>query len=243
MKNKLKFLILLCITSLIVSCSEDDSSPTLIKEFTVTDADGNVYNTITIGNQVWMLENLKTTKYNDGTAITEWIFGMDWASLNNQLAQYQWANTNDLNNVNDTELPFDYYGAMYNHFAIESGKLAPEGWRIPSMQDFIELENYLVANGFETKIALALKSESGWSASSVNGTNTTKFNGLPNGYVTSVGTATASEIICSWATSDVAEGNLNSSLTRKWVQLYNEPTILYSDTSITLGVGIRCIKN
>ena len=66
---------------------------------------------------------------------------------------------------------------------------------------------------------------------------------MPNGYVAAGGTITASESICSWVTPDVSDGATNSSLKRKWVQLLDEPTIFYSDTSIALGAGIRCIKN
>lgn len=190
-----------------------------------------------------MLENLRTTTYNDGIPIIEWVFGMDWGSLPNQQGLYQWANTSDINNIVDFEMPFDYYGAFYNHFAIEAGKLAPDGWRIPSQQDFVALDNYLNTNGYSGNVATTLKSDSGWSDFSGEGTDAIGFNGLPNGYVAGGGTATASEIICSWVTSNVADGETNSSLTRKWVQLFDGPTIFYSDTSIVLGAGIRCIKN
>jgi hypothetical protein len=88
-----------------------------------------------------------------------------------------------------------------------------------------------------------LKSDSGWSDFSGNGTNAIDFNGLLNSYAAAAGTATASESVCSWVTSDVADGATNSSLPRKWVQLSDGPTIFYSETSIVLGAGIRCIKN
>lgn len=243
MKKLLQITILALSTFLFMQCSSDNDDNTEQEPTTVTDIEGNVYNTIKIGNQTWMLENLKTTTYNDGTPITEWIFGMDWGSLPNQQGLFQWANTSDLNNIVDFELPFDYYGALYNHFSIETGKLAPDGWRIPSQQDFIALENYLNNNGYTGNVATALKSDSGWSDFSGNGTNAIGFNALPNGYAAAGGTATASESISSWITSDVADGATNSSLTRKWVQLTDEPTIFYSDTSIVLGAGIRCIKN
>jgi uncharacterized protein (TIGR02145 family) len=226
--------VLLLVLSLFISCSDDDNNQQ--EPTTVTDIDGNVYNTITIGNQTWMLENLKVTTFNDGTPITLYEFSMDWLNLNNPQSLYQWANTDDLNNAIDFELPFDYYGAMYNHLALESGKLAPEGWRIPTTQDFIELEAYLNANGYAGIEATSLKSDSGWLSSSGNGTNEIGFNGLPNGYVSAVGTPTASEIICTWATSDV-ESNF-----RSVVQLFDESEILYSNNSILLGAGVRCIK-
>ena len=243
MTRFLKFSLLALSLCLVFNCSDDDNNSTEDEPTTVTDIDGNVYNTIVIGNQTWMLENLKVTTYNDGTPITEWVFGDDWGSLNDQQDYYQWADTADLNNSVDEELPFDYYGAMYNHFAIESGKLTPDGWRIPSQQDFLDLENYLNTNGFAGNVATALKSESGWSQFSVSGTNASGFNGLPNGYISAGGTATAAESICSWVTADVADGAVNSSLTRKWVQLFDESDIIYSDTSIILGAAIRCIKN
>ena len=166
-------LLILLIAFTFIKCSSDDNEelepePELV---TVTDIDGNVYNTITLGNQTWMLENLKVTTFNDGTPIAQWAFGESWGSLNDQQALYQWANTNDLNDVVDFELPFDYYGAMYNHFAIESGKLAPEGWRIPTVEDFEALESYLVFTGYAGNIATALKSDSGWSEFSGAGTD------------------------------------------------------------------------
>jgi uncharacterized protein (TIGR02145 family) len=223
-------------------CSEDDNVPNEEPVITVTDSDGNVYNTIKVGNQTWMLENLKTTTFNDGTPITEHLFGMDWGDLPNQTAQYQWADTSDLKNVVDEELPFDFYGAMYNHWAIESGKLAPEGWRIPSQSDFEELENYLSENGFENQKASALKSSTGWLPSSGNGTNAIGFNGLPNGYINAFGGATLGQGICTWATTNVNTTVPLGSRTRVLVQLFDTENILYGDNAIQLGSGIRCIK-
>lgn len=212
------------------------------QELQIKDADGNVYNTVTIGNQTWMLENLKTTSFNDGTPITAHINGTSWSSLNNQQPLYKWADTSDLSNIIDEELPFDYYGAMYNHWAIESGKLAPNGWRIPTQQDFKELEEYLLNNGYANEIVSALKSHSGWNASSGNGTNAIGFNSLPNGYVNIFGTPTLAEGICTWATTDINSDLPLGSRTRVLVQLFKNENILFSDNSISIGSGIRCIK-
>jgi uncharacterized protein (TIGR02145 family) len=212
-----------------------------IENETLTDADANVYNTIKIGEQTWMLENLKTTKFNDGTPITEYTFdihGINWLNLNSPEALYQWASTNDLNDVHEDDLPFDYYGAMYNHFAIASGKLAPVGWRIPSVQDYLELENYLSINGFAGNEALTLKSSTGWLAFSKNGTDAVGFKGLPNGYINAFGGPTLAEGVCTWATTD----NNDSNNTRMMVQLFEENTIMYSENAIQIGAGIRCIK-
>ena len=229
-------------TIICFSCSKDDNVQKEESKLTVTDVDGNIYNTITIGNQTWMLENLKTTTFNDGTPITEHLFGMDWGDLPNQTAQYQWADTSDLNNIIDEELPFDFYGAMYNHWAIESGKLAPEGWRIPSKADFRELENYLSEKGFENQEASTLKSSTGWLLSSGNGTNAVKFNGLPNGYINAFGGPTLGQGICTWATTNVNTQLPLGSRTRVLVQLFDTENILYDDNAIQIGAGIRCIK-
>jgi len=228
---------------LLLNCSNDNDDNPEPEETTVTDIDGNVYNTIKIGNQTWMLENLKVATFNDGTPITEYVFGMDWGDLPDQIPQYQWADTSDLNNVVDEELPFYFYGAMYNHWALESGKLAPEGWRIPTQSDFEQLEAYLSNNGFENNEATALKSSSGWLPSSGNGTDAIGFKGLPNGYINAFGGPTLGQGICTWATANVNTDIPLGSRTRVLVQLFNSANILYGDNSIRIGAAVRCIKN
>lgn len=239
---KLFLRIIILFTLITFGCTEDDNTAGAESTLTATDVDGNIYTTIIIGNQTWMLENLKTTTLNDGTPITEHISGMDWGDLPNQVAQYQWADTSDLNNVFDEELPFDFYGAMYNHWAIESGKLAPEGWRIPSQADFEELENYLSENGYENQEVSALKSATGWLPSSGNGINAIGFNGLPNGYINAFGGPTLGQGICTWATTNVNTELPLASRTRVLVQLFDTENILYGNNAIQLGSGIRCIK-
>jgi uncharacterized protein (TIGR02145 family) len=244
MNKRIQLLSLFFITLFLFSCGDDFDDKIITPQTeseTVTDADGNIYNTIKIGDQTWMLENLKTTKFNDGETITEYTFdthGSNWHNAGSEEALYQWALTDDLNNVYTEALPYDYYGAMYNHYAIESGKLAPTGWRIPTQQDFITLENHIAINGVSGNEATALKTTFGWLSSSGNGTNLFGFNGLPNGYVNAFGGSTASEIICAWATI-----NVNTiSNTRTSVNLFDENTILYAEDAIQIGHGIRCIK-
>lgn len=237
MKSIIKLTLLLLLI-LNFGCSNDDDGLNEGPIITVTDADGNIYNTITVGNQIWMLENLKSTKYNDGTPINKFVFGDDWHNGNTKIDYYQWADTFDLNKLFDEELPFDYYGAMYNHFAIASGKLAPKGWRIPTIQDFQELENYLSKNGQSGTEAEALKTTTGWLDSSGNGTDAIGFKGLPNGYINAFGGPTLGAGICTWATSAV---NIQNG-TRTSINLFDEKTMMYSNNAIQIGAGIRCIK-
>lgn len=231
---------------LFFSCSKDDKgTEPQVENETLVDVDGNVYHTIKMGNQIWMLENLKTTKYNDGTPITFYTledFGINWGSINDEIGHYQWASTEDFNNAVEEDLPFDYYGAMYNHFAIESGKLAPEGWRIPSVADFEELESFLAGEGHAGNEATVLKTETGWLPSVGGGTNLYGFNALPNGYVSAQGSATFGQGICTWVTTDVNSVNPGSK-TRMMLSLYDQGTFQYKENAIQIGAAIRCIKN
>jgi uncharacterized protein (TIGR02145 family) len=102
---------------LIDSCKKEDEKET------VSDFDGNTYNTVTIGVQVWMKENLKTTTFNDGTPISEVTDFTDWFNLTTP--GYCWYD-------NDKEKYKETYGALYNYYAVETGKLCPTGWHVPT---------------------------------------------------------------------------------------------------------------
>lgn len=104
---------------------------------TVTDIDGNVYTTVVIGTQTWMVENLKTTKYKDGTAIPNLTDGGGWAA--DTTGAYCWYD-NDIDNKTD-------YGALYNWYAVDNAHgLAPEGWHIPTKDEMDTLITYLGGN-------------------------------------------------------------------------------------------------
>jgi len=251
MKKLIQLALLALFTLFVFQCSDDDTiipQPEAEPE-TIVDADGNIYETIEMGNQIWMLENLKTTKYNDGTPITQYTFdvhGINWAATGSQFNSvgfYQWPDTSDLNDVVDEELAFDAYGAMYNYFALESGKLAPEGWRIPTEADFIALENFLSNDGNAGNEATVLKSTTGWLSSVENGTDLYGFNALPNGYINGFGGPTFANGVCTWATSDIIDPGLGvSALQRKTVQLMDNGAIAYFNNPMQIGAGVRCIK-
>jgi uncharacterized protein (TIGR02145 family) len=107
---------------------------------TVTDADGNIYTTVKIGNQVWTVENLKTTKYNNGRPIPLASENSEWNDRSSPA--FCWF-ANDIRNKKK-------YGALYNWHAVNTGKLAPEGWHVPTDSEWTELENYLIANGYNS---------------------------------------------------------------------------------------------
>lgn len=173
--------ILTVILVVIVGCAKKQDDPFIPDPGTVKDADGNVYHTVVIGTQVWMAENLKTTKFNDGTPITN--IKEDTAWYNATVAAYCWYN-------NDTVFR-NIYGGLYNFAAVNTGKLAPVGWRVASKEDLDQLIAYL--GGFE-KAGGKLKStgtvEDGtglWIAPNIGATNSSGFTALPNGMRNSSG--------------------------------------------------------
>lgn len=152
----------------------------------VKDADGNKYNTVKIGDQVWMVENLKTTRYNDSTEIPNVTNNVEWSNLT----------TGSYCNYDNLESNGEIYGRLYNWYAVNTGKLAPKGWHVPTDDDWTILENYLIAKGYNydgtkegNKIAKSLCAKTNWVFSSEAGTpgaapennNSTGFSALPRG--------------------------------------------------------------
>ncbi len=141
-----------------------------VKYGSVSDIDGNTYNTINIGTQTWMVRNLKTTKYNDGTPIPV-VFDPDsWNSLSAPACC--WLNNDPARRVT--------YGILYNWFAVGTGKLCPAGWHVPSDAEWSRLTDFL---GGENIAGGKLK-ESGnshWLSPNTGATNETHFFALPGG--------------------------------------------------------------
>ena len=99
----------------------------------ISDSDGNTYGTVAIGSQCWITENLKTTKYNDGVDIPEVGDNNDWKDLNS--GAYSWYENNSSNK--------NTHGALYNFYSVQSNKLCPSGWRVPSDNDWYLMEDLL----------------------------------------------------------------------------------------------------
>ena len=137
----------------------------------VKDIDGNKYKTVKIGNQIWLSENLKATTYNDGTAIPLVKSYDAWAELSTPA--YCWYNNDSTNK--------EVYGALYNWYAVNTKKLCPEGWHVPSDEEWTELRTYLGENG-NAGLVLKESGTSHWKSPNSDASNTTGFTGLPGGY-------------------------------------------------------------
>lgn len=138
----------------------------------LTDIDGNVYKTIKIGTQLWMKENLKTTKYNDGTLIPNVTDNTQWGKLTT--GAYCWYN-------NDAETHKNPYGALYNWHTIETGKLCPKGWHVSSDKEWTTLMDYL--GGYEMSGGKLKDADTTyWRSPNKGATNESGFTALPGGY-------------------------------------------------------------
>ena len=201
---------------------------------TVTDIDGNVYHTIKIGTQVWMVENLKTTRYNDGTAIPLVTDNAAWSNLSTP--GYCWYN-NDASTYKNT------YGALYNWFTINTGKLAPPGWHVPSDADWTSLTTYLggenVAGG-KMKAIGTIESGTGlWYAPNTDATNESGFTAIPAGERFNIGSFyNISFNTDLWTSTEFSsEEGIIRNLVWSTAQVY---TI---ERFKTEGNSVRCIKN
>jgi uncharacterized protein (TIGR02145 family) len=138
---------------------------------TVVDIDGNVYPVVTIGSQKWMAGNLKVTRYNDGTPIPMVTGATEWNQTEDPA--YCWYDNNE-----DNKHP---YGAIYNWFAASQPNICPEGWHVPSDEEWTTLTTYL---GGEAEAGGKLK-EMGtihWTQPNTGATNETGFTALPGGW-------------------------------------------------------------
>jgi uncharacterized protein (TIGR02145 family) len=156
-----------CVSSIIKSITINQSP-----ELTVTDIDGNVYHTVTIGTQVWMVENLKTTKYRNGDPIPNVTVNSIWERLTS--GAYCWYN-NDASTYKAT------YGALYNWYcAADSRNIAPTGWHVPTDAEWTTLTTFL---GGESVASGELKEAgfSHWINPNIGATNGSGFTALPGG--------------------------------------------------------------
>ncbi len=143
---------------------------------TVTDASNNTYNIVKIGTQVWMAENLKTTKYNDNTIIPLVIDKTVWATLITP-AYCSYNNTLNIDTINT-------YGRLYNWYTVNTNKLCPSGWHVPSDAEWTILSTYLGS------MAGGRMKEAGtthWSSPNTDATNESNFSALPGGRRSEIG--------------------------------------------------------
>jgi uncharacterized protein (TIGR02145 family) len=211
---------------LTTSCSKDEggNNPT-----SITDKDNNVYTSVTIGTQVWMVENLKTTKLNDGTTAIPLVTDYTaWRILTTP--GYCWYN-NEIANKST-------YGAMYNWYAVGTGKLCPTGWHVPSDAEWTTLTTFL---GGETVTGGKLK-EAGiihWVTPNTGATNISGFTALPGGYRGAYGDFGHIGIRGYWWS--VTESGVSVAYSRSLGS--GEGNVLRGGYEKNNGQSVRCLKD
>jgi len=207
----------------------------------VTDIEGNIYKTVVIGNQIWMAENLKTTIYNDNAGIPNVPGNAEWMALTTPA--YSWYENNITNK--------DIYGALYNWYAVSSGRLCPAGWHAPTDQEFNTLELYLGLPASEINVfgfrgtdqGTRIKSTTTWT-SGLNGTNSSGFNALAAGYrqYTAGSFVGLGIITYFWSSSDdAANGHPEVGWYRRVDN--SDPRIFKATTIKSGGKYVRCLKD
>ena len=149
---------------------------------TVTDIDGNEYETVKIGDQWWMAENLKVTRYNDGTDIDYPVANQDW--MERTAGAYAIYPHGTVDGIDSDEEMVDAYGKLYNWYAVDDDRgLCPEGWGVPSDEEWTNLGDYL---GGDSVAGAKLKStrtvpdpHPRWNHARLISTNESGFSGLP----------------------------------------------------------------
>jgi len=200
---------------------------------TVTDIDGNVYNKVLIGNQVWLAENLKTTKYNNGDLIgTTSTATLDLSTQRSP--KYQWSYEGNESNV-------DKYGRLYTWFAAtDSRNLCPSGWHIPSNPEWQTLINFLNGSRYAgDKLKEAGRSH--WQVSNGKATNSSGFTALPGGYRFYKGNFLKKGYNGYWMSTT------NYNETTAWIILMGEGSSVGTGESLNdnkfFGCSVRCLKD
>ncbi len=137
----------------------------------IKDIEGNVYKTVTIGNQTWMAENLKVSKYSDGTTIPNITEIVQWQK--NITGSWSYFNNDSVNNAK--------YGKLYNWYSVSkmsngNKNICPTGWRVPSDLDWSELIDFIGDNAGAKMKEIGITS---WKLKNSDATNSSLFTALP----------------------------------------------------------------
>ncbi|MDC0584420.1 fibrobacter succinogenes major paralogous domain-containing protein [Bacteroidales bacterium] len=224
---------------------------------TVEDIEGNKYKIVKIGEQWWMAENLKVTKYPDGKDIPHVKDSTIWSNLSDDISgdAYCWY-SNEENSQ---------YGMLYTwaatmgkqdveeRYLLESQGVCPDGWHVPGYYDWDTLENYLIKNGFnyddskyEDKIAKSLASTYGWESSNYSGAignepeknNATDFTATPTYYRNNTGNFEDKDnAVYYWTSSGHVDNAACRYMTNNSYRFYS-----YSRPK-RFGLAVRCIKD
>jgi uncharacterized protein (TIGR02145 family) len=205
----------------------------------IKDGDGNIYTSVQIGTQVWLVENLKTTKYNDGTPIPNITEAASWAA----------ATTGAYSDYSNTPENSAIYGRLYNWYVVDNNEatkmasnggknVCPAGWHVPSDDEWKKLTNYL--GGYA--VAADKLKETGtthWITPNAGATNETGFTALPGGW------RNGSYSYMGIGGAGMWWSSTESYLTTAWYRSmdYINPNVKFSPTDKKAGLSVRCVRD
>jgi uncharacterized protein (TIGR02145 family) len=198
----------------------------------IKDIDNNTYQVVQIGNQLWMAEELRTTKFNDGTPIQFVVDTADW--MVQAVGAYSWYLNNSAYKVP--------YGGLYNWYAVDSKKLCPAGWHVPTDPEWAILVNYLgTGPGGKMKTTGTIQSGNGiWNSPNTGATNSSGFSAVPGGNRRDFdGGFDGRGDYGSWWSSTSAGADI------AWHRfiMYNNSSVGRSSRGYKVGFSVRCLKD
>ncbi len=226
--NKLLTLVIILLFTIVqISCKKDSTStPVNPVTFSLIDYDGNVYDSIRIGTQVWMKQNLKVTHFHNGEAIPRKLSSNFYDAYSSAYCDYQ----------DDTAISRTY-GKLYNYYAVaDSREICPPGWHVPTDAEWQTLITYLQG----ATIAGGKLKETGimhWSTPNANATNETGFTALPAGVRDTGSDHNWGTWACFWVKSN------SLLLTYSYKMYYTSGNIDNVPIDRSTGISVRCIKN
>jgi uncharacterized protein (TIGR02145 family) len=218
------------------NCDGPPSGTACAGSGTVTDIDGNEYPTVSVGGKCWMAKNLETTRLNDGTTIETYIAGQadaeEWLAATTPTTM-RWANGNQ-----------NTFGSAYNFYAVETGKLCPDGWRVPSYADLLSLYAAVGNSSLPLKSTGNINDGSGlWTpplpfGPNYEGTNTSGFNAHPSSLVSNGVMVQTFQDAIFWSSTRVSEDEART------MGLWYGSDVIYDETyALTKGYACRCVQD
>jgi uncharacterized protein (TIGR02145 family) len=194
---------------------------------TVTDIDGNIYKTIQIGDQVWMSENLKTSRYRNGGLIPYVTDNTAWGNLTGAWSYYNNADSNN-----------EIYGKLYNWYTTLGDTLCPTGWGVPTDAEWTTLTTDL---GGESVAGDKMKSvgTAYWNSPNTGATNESGFSALPGGYRNSDGSfASIRNFAFFWSATESVNGFA-------WFRhlTSNDGFVYRYNLNKSFGASVRCLRD
>ncbi|MBN1561625.1 hypothetical protein JW998_15345 [candidate division KSB1 bacterium] len=212
------------------------------KEGTVEDIDGNVYQTVKIGNQWWMAENLKVGHYRNGQEIAEISDASEW--MNSKIGACCIYDNNPAN--------AEIYGRLYNWYAVSDNRdIAPIGWHVPTEEEWQQLEIHLGINPSDVNNNGDRGTDEGgklkeigtvhWRSPNAGATNESGFSALPGGLRSTQGEfSSIGETTYMWSSSESETNDVNGWEHNLW---YNTASIGRHAQNKAGGFSVRCVKD